>query len=134
MFLSGTTRTCCAACNPVALRVKDRFQARFGQSRGLPLSVRTAVPFAAPSPYISLFGKPFLVPRGMNVLIPSATVQHLDQAANSAGSGRSLTISGIGSPRTIRAGRPSVGLKIDETALSVASRNRLPVTLLSARA
>jgi hypothetical protein len=36
----------------------------------------------------------------------TAIVQHLDHAPNSLGSGSSFIISGIGSPRTIRAGRP----------------------------
>ena len=45
---------------------------------------------------------------GMSDVIPSANCNSasLDQAANSAGSGSSFTISGIGSPTTIRAGRP----------------------------
>jgi hypothetical protein len=36
----------------------------------------------------------------------AATVQHVDHAPNSPGSGSSFTLSGIGSPSTIRARRP----------------------------
>ena len=48
---------------------------------------------------------------GAMVSLITATVQHCngatpDHAPNSPGSGSSFTISGIGSPRTIRAGRP----------------------------
>jgi len=45
----------------------------------------------------------------------TATVQHLDHEPNSAGSGSSFTISGMESPRTIRAGRPR-RVSIDEVA------------------
>jgi hypothetical protein len=50
---------------------------------------------------------------------------------NSPGSGSSFTISGIGSPRTIRSGRPLQVLKIDKVPRSVASRSQRLATLWS---
>jgi len=57
--------------------------------------------------------------QGVRSLRNTATVQHLDHAPNSCGSGSSFAISDIESLKTIPAGRPprvSKGLKIGEIA------------------